>query len=779
MPRREARYPRSGEHIDRLVKSIHAVKGWSMTQTMTYIGEQTGYGRDMVHRWRQGNSRPSFATLHILIRLGKEEAGLPREWGERLLQAVHYPEAAHLVNQLWGPREVHPIPCNLPPRDCTDLIGRQTEVARLLALLSPEHSAHLITVDGIGGVGKTALVLDVAYRCWKASTGEEALPGVPSFRAITFVSAKQQYLTPGGILPGKDAKRTLRDIIREISSILNRPEITHAAHAQLERVYKALAQQTTLLIVDNLETMEDKQEILSFLYDTPLSVKAIITSRERTLLYSPILLEQLSQEAALDLIVKEAQEKDARLDPRQALDLYQHIGGIPAALVYAVGQIASGYSLETVLEKVPRAESDVARFCFESLLGPLRGQPAHRLLMTIAMFPTPPRRTTVAATAGLIIDRAALEDGLALLLRLSLIKPQEGGRYALLPLTREYALSELAAQPAFEREARLRCVAWYREFVEEFGGNDWDDWHIRYDKIEEEWANLLTVFTWCSAHEQYKDIRFFWHDMRIVRFAHIYGYWDDESVWLEWLVHNAKKRGDWAHAVKAMVDLGHLLTLTNQLDEADTLLQEAWDMHEYADLRLQLITTQKFVNLRLLQGVYSDVLAWLGRAELLLHELTSSEKQEAVLGQREYCRRLADFQSNRGLIFFKQKDYGQAKACYQEAIEMAQTIGWQRAAIYAQNHLAHIAIMQEKLDEAEALLKTSLPVDKDTRLAAFHKQTRAYLHQKKGNVQEARRLAQEAFETFDRLGMKQEALEAKALLQSLHHDPASSQWNDH
>lgn len=774
MPRREARYPRSGEYIDRLVKSIHAAKGWSMMQTMTYISEQTGYGRDMVHRWRQGNSRPSFETLDILIRLGKEEAGLPREWGERLLQAVHYPEAAHLVNQLWGPREVHSIPCNLPSRDCTDLIGRQAEVARLLELLSRQHSAHLITVDGIGGVGKTALVLDVAYRCWKTSTGEEVLPGVPSFNAITFVSAKQQYLTPDGILPGKDAKRTLRDIIREIASILNRPEITHVAQDQFERVYKLLAPQPTLLIVDNLETMEDKQDILSFLYNTPSLVKVIITSRERALLYSPIRLEQLSQEAALDLIRREAQEKDALLDHQQAFDLYQHIGGIPAALVYAVGQIASGYPLETVLEKVPRAGSDVARFCFESSLGPLRGQPAHRLLMTIAMFPTPPRSTTVAATAGLIADRTAIEEGLALLQRLSLIKQREDGRYALLPLTREYALSELAAQPAFEREARLRCVTWYREFVAEFGGNDWDDWHIRYDKIEEEWANLLAVFTWCAAHEQYTDIRFFWQEMRIGRFAHIYGHWDERSVWLEWLAHNAKKRGDWAHAVKAMVDLGFLLTLTNQLDEADTLLQEAWDKREYADLRVLLIITQKFVNLRLLQEAYSDALAWLDRAEHLLHELTSVEKQKPVLGQREYYRRLADFQSNRGLVFFKQKEYGQAEACYQEVIKMAQTIGWQRTVIYAQNYLAHIAIMQEKLDEAEALLKTSLPVDKDTRLAAFHKQTRAYLHQKKGNVQEARPLAQEAFETFDRLGMKQEAQEAEALLLSLHHDLASS-----
>jgi LuxR family glucitol operon transcriptional activator len=735
---------------------------------MTYISQQTSYSRDMVHRWRQGHHIPSSETVEILLHLGKEDANLSREWGESLLHAVRHPDATRVANLLWEPKALHAIPCNLPPRDCTDLIGRQTEVARLLELLSPRHAAPLITVDGIGGVGKTALVLDVAYRCWKVSTGEDVFSGVPSFNAIMFVSAKQQSLTPHGILPGKDSRRTLRDIIREIASTLHRPEITQAGPLdQFERVNKALARQTTLLIVDNLETMEDKQEIMSFLYDLPSSVKVIITSRERMLLFSPIRLEQLSQEAALNLIEKEAQEKDAALDGQQAFELYRHIGGIPAALVYAVGQIASGYSLKTVLEKVPRAGSDVARFCFESSLGPLRGQPAQTLLLTIALFPTPPQRPAIASTAGLQADLTAVEDGLALLQRLSLITQREGGRYALLPLTREYALSELAAQPAFEKETRRRWVEWYRDFVEEYGGNDWDDLHIRYDKIEEEWVNLLAVFEWCAAHEQYKDIRFFWHEMRIGRFAHIYGYWDDRLLWLERLVQSDTKRGDWAYAVKAMVDLGFLYTLINQLDKADRLLQEAWNKHEYADPRVQLIVTQKYANLRLHQRQYSEALSWVDQAENLLKELTNPEKQKSVLDEREHARRLADFQSNRGLIYFKQKDYAQAEACYQKARELAQDIGWQRAVIYAQNHLAHIAIMQDKLDEAEAFLKTSLPVDKDTRLAAFHKQTRAYLYQKKRNMKEALRLAQEALEAFERLGMEQEAQEADALCKSL------------
>lgn len=767
MSRREARHSRSGEQIDRLVKSIAAAKGWSMTRTMTYIGQHTHFSPDMIHRWRRGNYCPSPETLEILIHLGREDAGLAREWGESLLNAARYADTTNLVNQLWGPKAIRTIPCNLPARDYTKLIGRQAETEHLLELLSPRRAAHFITVDGIGGVGKTALVLEAAYSCWRVSTGEETSTKVPSFDAIIFVSAKQQYLTPIGILPGRDAKRTLRDIIREIASTLDRLEIAQIApQGQFERVHRALGQQKTLLIVDNLETMEDKQEIMAFLYELPPLVKVVVTSRERTLPFSPIRLEQLSQEAALNLITMEAQEKEAEISSEQTFDLYRHIGGIPAALVYAVGQIAGGYSLKTVLEKVRQAGSDVARFCFEGSLGPLRGQPAHRLLMAIAMFPKPPLRSAVASTAGLVADQTAIEDGLALLRRLSLVKQQEG-RYTLLPLTREYALSELAAQPSFEKEARWRWIEWYRDFVEEHGEKDWDDWHIRYDKIEEEWTNLLAVFDWCAVHEEYKHIQYFWQERQMVRFSHIYEHWDDRLFWLDWLIQEAKKRGDWAHAVKAMVDLAFTYTLMGQLEDANNLLQEAWKMHEYADLRVQLIVTQKIANLCLQRKEYGQALSWLDQAELLLGELTVSEKLKPILGEREYNRRLVDFQSNRGLVFFKKRDYDQAETCYREVIKLAQTIGWQRVVIYAQNHLAHIAIMQGRLDEAEILLKISLPIDKDKRLAAFHKLTRAFFQQKKGNIEEACQLTKEAYEAYERLGMQQEAQEAEELLQTL------------
>ena len=751
MAGQRTQYPRLGKLIVRLVESLVAVKGWNMTAAMVYVGDCTDYSPDTVYRWRQGKTCPSQETLEILVRIGKEQADLPRAWGESLLNAARYPDAIALVNKLWGPKEMRAIPCNLPSHDRTHLIGRQSEIARLLELLSPGHAASLITVDGIGGVGKTSLVLEVAYRCWKNSTGEERTANVPRFDAIIFVSAKQQHLTSEGILPGYGAKRTLRDIVREIASTLD---------IRSEQVDKYLGRQPTLLIVDNLETMEDKQEILSFLYELPRAVKVIITTRERVLTFSPIRLDQLSQEESLALIEKEAQEKEAEVNGEQAHNLYRHIGGIPAALIYSIGQIANSYSVETVLERIPQSGSDVARFCFESSLEPLRDQPAHHLLMAMAMFSKSPVREALAHTAGLSTNHTALEEALAQLRKLSLIGQQEG-RYTMFPLTREYALSELATYVTFEQKARQRWVDWYLNFTEDYGGKDYDDWNERYDRIEKEWENLLAVFDWCAVHEQYEKIRAFWQERHMVKFSHIYSYWEDRQFWLDWLSKAAEKRGDWSYAVQAMIDLSFTLTLMNQFEEADSILQHAWKINEYVEPRVQLILIQKITNLCIQKGEIESAFTWLDKAYPVLDTI------ENTLEEPERTRRRVDFLSNKGLIYFKQKDYQQAEVCFRECLTLAKTIGWNRVIFFARNHLASISITQDQLEEAAALLQSGLPVEKDKRLAAFHKLTSAYFYQKKGILDEARRLARAAFDSFERLGMRQEAQEADELLKQL------------
>jgi hypothetical protein len=56
---------------------------------------------------------------------------------------------------------------NLPHRKCAQFIGRKEKLRELLKHISPSYRQHIAIVEGIGGVGKTELVLEAAYLCWE------------------------------------------------------------------------------------------------------------------------------------------------------------------------------------------------------------------------------------------------------------------------------------------------------------------------------------------------------------------------------------------------------------------------------------------------------------------------------------------------------------------------------------------------------------------------------------------------------------------------------------
>src|SRR5581483_1642102 len=314
----------------------------------------------------------------------------------------------------------------------------------------------------------------------------------------------------------------------------------------------------------------------------------------------------------------------------------------------------------------------------------------------------------------------------------------------------------------FEREACQRWVTWYRDFTREHGGKDWGEGSVHYDLLEEEWGNLLAVFDWCTAHGHYQAMQIFWQEHYLVKFAHIYGHWDDRLIWLEWLIQAAEKEGDWSNAVRAMVDRASTLTLLGQWNEAEKQLKQAWTLHQQANSWVQVILTTKLANLYIYQKQYLEAFHWLNQAQDLLNT--------AQFDKLEHTRRQADLHLYQGNAHYRQRSYDQARYAYQEARNLSREIGWRRVATLTEVYLANIAIAQGKLDEAEMLLNMSSPVIRnstDKRLRALYCQVYAQFSKAQGKADEAYRLAREAFYGFERLGMKTEAEETQELLLSL------------
>ncbi|GAB4140269.1 MAG: hypothetical protein Fur0046_15800 [Cyanobacteria bacterium J069] len=427
-----------------------------------------------------------------------------------------------------------PIRHNLPAPTCSTFVGRDAEIAQLLALLSPQHGAQLISVDGIGGVGKTTLVLEAAYRCLRASSNlEDAAQDMPTFEAIVFTSAKRQFLAPFGLVErvGR-SQRTLQDILQQIACTLEEVDIVgKSLEDQVALISSALAERRSLLIIDNLDTVEETQAVLSFLYcELPPTVKAIVTTRQQGS-FVPIRLAAMPELEALRLIHQEALEKQVDLNDVEAQQLYQRTGGIPVAIHYAIGQMVSSHSVSYVLNNLLKADSDVARFCFEASVSLLRGQPAHQLLMVQTFFPVAVHRDVLIRVALLDSDwalnqnslndtshaalpenhavAAVAEKAFAQLQELSLVM-QSGNRYTMLPLTQEYAIAELKQHPAFEQSAREAWVRWCLELADTYGRQESWNWQTQNDVLQAEWQNIQPVIEWCMNQERYEDLLKLW-----------------------------------------------------------------------------------------------------------------------------------------------------------------------------------------------------------------------------------------------------------------------------
>ncbi|CAG0933081.1 hypothetical protein TFLX_02888 [Thermoflexales bacterium] len=358
-----------------------------------------------------------------------------------------------------------PVYHNLPQPDYGQFIGREAELAKVLRILRPyPHSQHaLVTIDGVGGVGKSTLALAVAHRFL---TDQDTLPREEQFEAIIWTSAKQTVLTADGIVKRRQVLRTLEDIFTTIAVTLQREDITRARpEEQNEVVRNALTRQRTLLIVDNLETVDD-EAVMEFLRELPAPTKAIVTTRHRIDVAYPVRLLGMPWKDAQKLIEHECDKKSViPLATEDARRLYERTGGVPLAIVWSIAQMGLGSTVEIVLRKLAEPINDIAKFCFDRAFEIMsRRLYAGEILRSLALFATDASRDALGVVAD--VKELDLDEALAGLDQLSLIN-KSGSRFSLLPLTRHFVLAHLAQEPETEARLRRRQVEYYTNLIQQ------------------------------------------------------------------------------------------------------------------------------------------------------------------------------------------------------------------------------------------------------------------------------------------------------------------------
>lgn len=713
-------------------------------QSYPAIAQATGYDYDYI---KQVSSR-------LWQMLSK---ALDRPVSKRNLQSVlqQYLQAVEPLTPI-AQQARHMVHHNLLAGGDTAFIGREAELERLLTFLSLEHPTACVSIEGLGGMGKTALALAVAHH-FKAAASP--------FQAIIFTSAKPNHLTPLGLLPRLQPDRTLQDLFRAIAYTLHCPKIlVQPFEEQITQIYHQLSRQPTLLILDNLETVKEQIAILSFLHDLPSGTKTLLTSRKKTL-FPAVTLEPLLPEHSLSLIQSQAHNKGLHLTEHKAQLLHQRTSGIPAAIIYAVGQLAGGYPWESSVQAV--VQGDYARFYFESSLMGLRDEPTYSLFLSAALFSGSAAADAIAYVAELA-DPNAVTQGLAQLQQLSLINGREG-RFDMLPLTREYAIAQLDSDPQLKQRKQQRRLEWYLTFADVHGGKDWTDWQ-NYSPLEQEWGNLQDVIEWCVAGDRYEEVCCFWRKARC--YSHAQGYsqnrlncWAIRLDWTHWLIQAAEQRQDWPTVAEVLFDRAWTLTLLGQaqhLESAKPLFARAWNYHHHLPPATQVELATHIAVWHIETLDFGEALRWLQQAETMAQDM----KLEGVANQRLAIR----WHYYRGEIAYKTDDFTQAQSHFQQALQQAQAIDWRRVIFLTKDWLADIALKQGNVADARVWMEEGLQVAEesgDRCRMAFCMRSLARLEQSQGQATQAHHWATEALSIFAQLGMLPEAQETTELLHTI------------
>lgn len=400
---------------------------------------------------------------------------------------------------------------NLPNPDYGQFVGRDKELGQLLRVLRPyPHSQHsVITIDGIGGIGKSALALEAAYRYLR---NYDQIPTDERFEAIIWVSAKQTFLTADGIKSRPASLKNLQNIYSTIAIVLNWEAITKARpEEQFEVVRKALRNQRTLLIIDNLETIED-EDVYSFLRELPAPTKAILTTRHRIDVAYRIQMNEMTREDANILINQECENKKVILNENQIKQLYENTGGVPLAIVWSISKMGLGYEPPSVLSRLSVPTEDISRYCFKESMQAISNDPAEKLIMALTLFPKDANKEAIGFVAGYENDAWSIEVGFGKLDQLSLIQ-QKGNRISMLPLTRQYMDYELRQNRNFQEIAVKRWIEWSVNYSKKYGHVIWDWRGYRFldleienilsfvdHGLEEEWSETLIVLQYITYY---------------------------------------------------------------------------------------------------------------------------------------------------------------------------------------------------------------------------------------------------------------------------------------
>ncbi|MBU1878151.1 MAG: tetratricopeptide repeat protein, partial [Chloroflexi bacterium] len=677
------------------------------------------------------------------------EATIEKQYGGAHIERAERVIIVHQPPERPGRLPATPvIPSNLPSR--SEFIGREQEMARVREALASRWP--LVCIDGIGGIGKTALALEVAH----AGLQEGVYAGV------IWTSAKDRDLALG-------------DVLDTVARTLDYPGVAQQPLAEKrDSVRRLLQGQPYLLVVDNFETVTD-DAVRDFLLDLPEPSKALVTSREQKLRQAAaVSLRGLEEAEALQLIRSEGQSLElmsvVQADDRVLRPLYEATGGAPLALKWAVGQIKQqGQSLDAVLAALHEARGENVFAYMFGCAWSLLTEDARHVLLVMPIFASSASRAAIEA--GSDVHHFVLDDALGQLVQMSLVDASDEleearRRYSIHPLTRAFALARLQMMPGLAQEARDRTVQYFIQFVRTNPVALQQQEPIRL--LQTEWPNIAAV-----AERSYQAgllAEFVDLVKAIDPFLMTCGHFD-ERIKLGLVQTVAAQRLGQYHLVAewAVWVLGWTYCQQNALDEAEFWLRKGLGIFEELNDPWWVAIAERYLSdVFCERGDYDEAERLLNHALAIFEDMMAISANDAIVydGSITWCHcrygavGAAYTLRSLGTVAYCRGDYREAQDYYERSLKVSKITGDNPGLNYGLSyHLGMVALKIGHMEEAFRLFQESLAgaeaaqwIDLKTNV----QRNLALLMESRQEYQSACTLAHEALAAYERLGMQQD-----------------------
>jgi len=376
------------------------------------------------------------------------------------------------------------------------LIGRQRELAELSQLLL-DKKRRLLTILGVGGIGKTRL-------------------------AIALGAAVRHHYQHGVFLVNLADHQHVEAIVPAIAEALH--FTFYEGQSPRQQLADYLRQKTTLLILDNFEHLLSISPLLIELLQAAPRLQIITTSRERLALQG----EQLYALAGLDvttadgeavqLFVQSAQlvQPDFALMPQNQTAVHQIcrlLEGMPLALLLAASWIAM-LSPEEIVAELNKTTGD--GLGLDLLQTELRDVPTRqrslRAVFDYSWHLLPSAEQTVCAQlalfrGGFTHEAAQAITGTSLpmlmgLVHRSFLSRSANDRFSMHELLRQFVAEQLAQAPDLQAATAAHHARHYTNFVQlqmsELTGPEQD---AALSQLETENENIYLAWQWAIQHQ--------------------------------------------------------------------------------------------------------------------------------------------------------------------------------------------------------------------------------------------------------------------------------------